>query len=199
MSVVASPLSVYPATMLSRLVASKILQKDHVLEVPDLPHEFIPEEFALFPPTPRKPVVEIPPFLVAPFSELQQLGPLAPHKPVYRWLPATGQTGLYWVRGVVMVLGKAHLPSRQELLGCNLSYGEAACLMAQFPEFGSCRTRQPRYPVLQARYSRRRKRIVLNDESHGGNDMFRFVTFLKNGGRLNPPSAVMSVRVPAAA
>jgi len=184
-------------TLLDRLVAAGLLPPDHAMQIPDLPEDFVPESLALMPPSTENPLLHLPPFLAVPVPCLLQVNPRRSRETLWRWLPGARHEGPYWVVVTVMLLGRFHMPPDEEVKRFHLSYGEAACLVAQFPEFGCCRTRQPGCPVLQARYSRRRKCIVLNGESHGGNDMFHFTTFLRNGARLNPPGAVMSVRVQA--
>lgn len=195
MLALAPPVADYRQTLLDRLIGSGLLPADHGMELPDLAEELIPETFDLIPPTPDVPLLRLPPLLVAPVPLLEQVDRTRRRNTLFRWLPATGHKTMYWVTGTVMTLGRSYLPSDQQLKGCHIGYGEAACVIAQFPELGCCRTRQAGYPVLQAYRSRRLKRIVLNDATCGGNDMFRFVTFLRHGARVGVSSSVLSVRV----
>lgn len=186
----------YRDMLVGRLIGAGLLPADHSLEIPDLPPELIPRTSDLLPPTPRTPRLALPPFLVVPVRLLEQVDVSDPEQVVYHWLPATGHAGAYWVRGVVMVLGLAHMPPEEELKRTHIGYGEAACLIAQFPELGSCRTRQTTYPTLQAYHNRSSRRIMLSERSHEGNNMYHFVTFLREGARLYAPSSVLSVRHP---
>ncbi len=119
----------------------------------------------------------LPPYLCT-ACDLDQVRSCGSLEVISRWKPMK-PFGLHVVYGAVL----SDQTENDLFMPAPLGFGDAACILAQFPSLERCRVVQPRGLSLQAYKHPGLERIVLDNAVHGLGERHATLRLMWNGGR----------------